>query len=140
MANNHHFSCILVAKNILAVLLSRLYATGATLHPSKDLAVSLPALLQGLARSKTGSLDAFATRRLCSHLAPCGVRALPATYCRLCLLNTEALFDPKQTKSASVRTFLTPDTKAPGCAMIRSVLKKNGKPFYYSTKTRFCRG
>jgi len=50
-----------------------------TLHSSKDLAVSPPALPPGLAPSNDGAAVAFASGRLCSHLADCSGRALPAT-------------------------------------------------------------
>ncbi len=51
----------------------------AALHSCKDLAVSPRAFPHGLIRQAPDARRLTTTARLCSHLVPCGRRALPAT-------------------------------------------------------------
>ncbi len=69
-----------LSRQIVASLLKRHspLTEGTALHPSKDLAVSPLVLPRGLIRFKADA-SFFRQKRLCSHLAPCGGRELPAT-------------------------------------------------------------
>ena len=75
-----HILCSHLSRHIVTNTLKRhfLLAEDTALHPSKDLAVSPPTLPWGLIRFKADA-SFFRPKRLCSHLAPCGGRGLPAT-------------------------------------------------------------